>query len=137
MKALKLAILKQMTDDTEYLALMGAPSLYPYNTYFLECPNEPTFPETVFDFASVNYDTSNGAINTSAEITLNINVWTVDADYEDIIDRIKVLFHHKTIGTTGAHAILLREPQDRKDEKFNVYGKVVSFAVYYRRSIYE
>ena len=137
MKVLKAAIRKQMTGDTEYLALMGAPSVYPYNTYFLECPKKPTFPETVFDFASTSYDTSNGAISTSADITLNINVWTKDDDYEDIIDRIKVLFHQKTIGSTGAHAIMLREPQDRKDENFNVYGKVISFAIYYRRSIYE
>ena len=134
MKALKLAITKQMTNDTEYLALMGVPTVFPYRTFFQKPPEVPTFPEVVFNFASTNYDTSNGMKSISANITLNINVWSADDTYESIADRIKVLFHQKAIGTTGAHAVLLREPQDMKDEEFNVYGKVVSFAAFYRRS---
>lgn len=137
MKDLKIAIAKVMTNDTEYLALMGAPADPPYQTFFLKPPEVPTFPETVFDFGSVVYDRGNDREMMAADIILNIRVWTDDDTYEDIVDRIKVLFHQKSIGTTGAHAILAGEPQDLKDEEFNVYGKMMVFAVYHRRTIYE
>jgi hypothetical protein len=135
MKELKLAVRQQMTNDSEYLALMGVPTSTPFQTFYLQPDNTPTFPETVFHFGSTGYDRSQDRHLMAADIVLNIMVWSEDDSYEDIIDRIKVLFHHKTIGTTGAHAIIMNETDELKDEEFNVYGKQVSFNVYYRRPL--
>ena len=137
MKALKLAIAKQLTNDTDYLALMGVPTSEPYNTFFLTPPEKPTFPETVFNFGGVGYDTSQDREIQAADIRLNFTVWSENGVYEDIIKRIKVLFHQKTIGITGAHAIVTGETDELRDEEFDVYGKVLRIAVFYRRGIYE
>lgn len=133
MKDLKLAITNQLVNDADYLALMEVPTEFPYRTYFEKPPEVPTFPETVFNFVSTGYDASQHAEMLAADIQLNITVWSKDDSYEDIADRIKVLFHQKTIGNTGAHAVLLGEPLDRRDEDFDVYGKTIRFAVFYRR----
>ena len=136
MKALKLAIKKRLTDDTDYIALMETPTVEPFQTYWFKPPVKPTFPETVLN---INPSTSDQSSDPSFIITnsvLSINVWTKDDVYEDIIKRIIQLLNQRpdTV-TTGFRAILVSEPEDLFDDEFNVYGKNVMFNVHYRRAL--
>ena len=136
MKALKLAIKKRLTDDTDYIALMETPTVEPFQTYWFKPPVKPTFPETVLN---INPSTSDQSSDPSFIITnsvLSINVWTKNDVYEDIIKRIIQLLNQKPdTSITGFRAILVSEPEDLFDDEFNVYGKNVMFNVHYRRAL--
>ena len=136
MKALKLAIKKRLTDDTDYIALMETPTVEPFQTYWFKPPVKPTFPETVLN---INPSTSDQSSDPSFIITnsvLSINVWATDDVYEDIIKRIIQLLNQKPdTSITGFRAILVSEPEDLFDDEFNVYGKNVMFNVHYRRAL--
>ena len=136
MKALKLAIKKRLTDDTDYIALMGTPTGEPFQTYWFKPPVKPTFPETVLNIQSTNSDQSADPSFLITNSVLSINVWTKDDSYEDIIKRIIQLLNQKPdTTTTGFRAILVSEPEDLFDDEFNVYGKNVMFNLHYRRAL--
>jgi len=136
MKALKLAIKKRLTDDSTYIGLMDTPTAEPYQTYWFKPPKKPTFPETVLNLTVGANDTSNGKDILSGNFDLAINVWSKGDGYEDIVKRIIQLLHQSpdTV-TTGFRAIYTGEPEDLEDDEFAVYGKRVSFNVFYKRSL--
>lgn len=136
MKALKLAIKQRLTEDNDYLTLMGTPSSEPFQTYWFKPPQRPTFPETVLNLMPSVSDQSSDPSFIITESQLMINVWSKDDTYEDIIKRIIQLLNQKpdTV-TTGFRAILVREPEDMFDDEFEVYGKNVIFDVHYRRAL--
>ena len=136
MKALKLAIKNKLTDDSDYITLMGSPASEPFQTYWFKPPIRPTFPETVLNIITgVNDSTIDRSI-LSGQFQLSINVWSEDDTYEAIVKRIIQLLHQapETV-TTGFRAIFLRETDDLIDEEFNVYGKNVMFNVHYGRAL--
>jgi len=136
MKALKLAIKKRLTDDADYIALMGTPGAEPFQTYWFKPPVKPTFPETVLNISPSNSDQSSDPSFIITQSGLSINVWTKDDAYEDIIKRIIQLLNQKPdTSITGFRAILVREPEDLFDDEFEVYGKNVLFDVHYRRAL--
>lgn len=135
MKDLKIQIKKRLTDDGEYITLMGSPAGEPYQTYWFKPPVEPTFPETVLTLVSVSNDQSMGKDLLSRNCLLSINVWSKDEAYEDIAERIiQLLQHNPESSITGFRAILNSETADLIDDEFNVYGKLIQFNVIYRRS---
>ena len=136
MKAVKLAIKKRLTDDSNYIALMGTPTSEPFQTYWFKPPVQPTFPETVLNLQTGINDNSIGPEIVQGVWTLSINVWSKDDVYEDIIDRIIYLLNQKpdTV-TTGFRAILSRQAEDIIDDEFNVYGQNVMFDLHYGRAI--
>ena len=136
MKALKLAIKKQLTNDAKYIALMGTPGAEPFQTFWFKPPTEPTFPETVLNINTTTSDQSSDPSFLITNSVLSINVWTKDSAYEDIIKRIIQLLNQRPdTTTTGFRAILSSEPEDLFDDQFNVYGKNVMFNVHYRRAL--
>jgi hypothetical protein len=136
MKALKLAIKKRLTDDSNYITLMGSPATEPFQTYWFKPPVQPTFPETVLNLQTGINNSSMGPEIVQGVWVLSINVWSKDDAYEDIIKRIIYLLNQKpdTV-TTGFRAILSRDGEDLIDDEFNVYGKNVMFDVHYGRAI--
>ena len=136
MKALKLAIKKRLTDDSEYIALMGTPAEEPFQTYWFKPPVKPTFPETVLNISTGGNDSTTDRSILPGVFSLSINVWSKDDAYEDIIERITQLLHQNPdTSITGFRAILSRDAEDLIDDEFNVYGKNVMFDVHYRRAL--
>lgn len=135
MKDLKIQIKKRLTDDSDYISLMGSPTVEPYQTYWFKPPVQPTFPETVLTIVSADNDQSFGKDLLSRNCLLSINVWSKDEAYEDIAERIiQLLQHNPETSITGFRAILATETTDMIDDEFNVYGKLIQFNVWYRRS---
>jgi len=136
MKTLKQKIKTRLTDDADYIALMGTPGEEPYQTYWYKPPVKPTFPETVLNFQTAANNTAMGKDLLAGQFPLSINVWSKDDACEDIVKRIVQLLHQKpeTV-TTGFRAIYIREQDLPYDDDFNVYGKNVMFNVHYGRAL--
>ena len=135
-KALKWQIVNKLTSDATYLSLMGSPTVKPYNTYWFKPPDKPTFPEVVLNISSGENDVEMDGSILSGRFTLGVNVWSKSDEYESIAERIIQLLHQNPeTDTLGFRAVYTGSDEDLIDDTFAVYGKRISFNVYYRRAL--
>lgn len=138
MKAVIDAIKVALTGDSEYISLLGSPTVEPYKTYYEDPPVTPDFPFVVFVLRPIGYNTDMGREFRIGRGELSINAWvqgkTETPTIESIIDRVIVLLH-QVGNAAGFRCVLSREPQSLRDHEMNAWGVNVAFEVAIRRSI--
>ena len=137
MTAVKNAITTALAGDATYLALIGSPSAWPYQTFYMHPPQRPIFPFTVFSLRPQSYFQEYGHTLVS-QSELSITVWDqIKADAaanEAIMDRIIYLLHQKP-NSAGFRAIVSGDLQELEDHEINAIGLNTVFDLSYRRSV--
>jgi hypothetical protein len=134
MTDVKESVRDTLINDSDYLVLMGSPDGDSKNTFYFRPPERPTFPETVIVFQPEQINQEFGEHLIVGTTPCIINIWSRDDAYEQIAERVIELLHHSTGMAEGIKVVMIEEPQEIYDQKFNTYGKSLSFAIFYRRS---
>ncbi len=131
MKQLRTDIWTALTGDAIYISRMGSPASVPFQTFYIQPPEKPTFPEVVFRFQGTSYNQEHGPDILSSKVQAVFAIWTSNDDYSIIGDRIIFLLHQKE-QSNGWRAILASGSDEIYDSEFDVYGKRLTFDVSYR-----
>lgn len=130
---LRNAIHLKLVEDETYRLLLGEPIAEPYQTYYINPPERPTFPEVVWGPITGNYNTD-VADFLSQWLVVPFNVWAKSNVYDTIADRIIWLLHHKS-NTAGFSAMVQDVPQEIYDEDMDAFGVRFTFQVHYGRPV--
>ena len=133
MTDVKTAIYNRAVGDSTYLGLVGNPSVEPFQTFYINPPERPTFPETVFWLSPELYNEEIGGELLESQTMLHWNVWARTVVYEQIAERLIKLFHQIPDVNFGFRAILDNLPEEMYDNDFNTYGLALNFLVFFRR----
>ena len=134
MTSLKQGIRNLIIADATYLTLMGSPTADHKNTFYMQPPVSPVYPETVFWIEAPLFNGEMDRDLLSIMGALNINVWAKDNTYESITDRLRILLHQKPV-ISKARIVLASMPQELYDQTLDAYGLNTVFNIYYRRAL--
>jgi hypothetical protein len=129
----KKEIRSRLTEDADYLSLLGSPSELPYKTFYVYPPEIPDFPFVVFSLRPGVVNTDRDETIIDKRIDLTVNVWAYDSAYESIADRIIYLLQQ--YGNENGFRVVYDRSNELYDEETNAYGINLGFNVFYRQEM--
>jgi len=130
---LKDQIYTTLTGDTTYKTLLGSPTAAPYRTFYIQPPEKPDLPEVIYRFGNAVVSQEDVDYRL-IKVSLTITIWTLDAGYETIAERIIYLLHQRpSKDSYGIRINLDTLTEELYDEELRAFGRAVIFQVFYRR----
>jgi len=134
MTDLKDQVFNILTGDPTYLQLLGDPDSAPYKTYHIQPPEKPELPEVIYRFGNAVNSQENDDYRIM-RIPLTITIWSKDASYETIAERvIRLLNQTPRSDANGIRIILDTMTPEIYDEDMRAFGRGLIFQVHYRRN---
>jgi len=133
MNNLKNDIYNILIKDDTYIGLLGDPDTDPYRTFYIQPPEKPDLPEVVYRFGSavISQETVDYRV---MQVSLTVTIWTKDASYETIADRVIYLLNQRPVSVSyGIRIVLDTVTEEIYDEELRAFGRAVMFQVFYRR----
>ena len=133
MNNLKNDIYNILINDGTYIGLLGDPDTDPYRTFYIQPPEKPELPEVIYRFGSAVV--SQEMVDYRAmQVSLTVTIWTKDASYETIADRVIYLLNQRPVSVSyGIRIVLDTVTEEIYDEELRAFGRAVMFQVFYRR----
>ena len=134
MNTLKSSIHSLLVSDEDYRRSLGYPQAEPYQTFYINPPEKPTFPEVVWGPISDGDFSTEVADFLSEWLTVPFMVWAKSNIYETIAARIISLLHHQS-NSAGFTAIVQRRSEELYDTDFDIVGVRILFNIHYGRPV--
>ena len=143
MRDLKQSMQDTMQGDSALQTLLGSPSGDPMKIFYLEPTEKIPLPYIVFWVATGDTDLSYDRNILAQVVEVNIAAWVSqnrgpgDAEHEEILDRVRALFHQRTYNDTDDSAfrsMLSQVQPDLYDKDGNAWGRVAIFTVHLWRT---